>query len=245
MNKLVDFFYPPRCQLCGSRHHLLYGGQLCAACAADFRLNKTPCQVCAVPMNVSKGGKSPQSSTCGQCTKTSPVYDYCWSPFVYSQPLEWMIQQLKFNQKLNFAPLLSNLMAEKICENVSQHLFENNKPDVIIPMPLHNRRLKQRGFNQSHLLIKPIAKILELPIDLNSCKRVRDTEHQTGKNARQRQQNIKNAFAFDNRRSYQHVTIFDDVVTTGSSVSELSKILKTGGVKRVDVWCLARAEKIN
>jgi len=243
MKKLVDFFYPPRCQLCGSRHQLLFGGQLCTACAADFRPNETPCQVCAVPMSISKGGMSQQSSTCGQCTKASPVYDYCWSPFVYSQPLEWMIQQLKFNQKLNFAPLLSNLMAEKMRQNLQQHLFENNKPDIIIPMPLHNRRLKQRGFNQSHLLIKPIAKILQLPIDLNSCKRVRDTAHQTGKNARQRQQNIKNAFAFNNKRSYQHVAIFDDVVTTGSSVSELSKVLKRGGVKRVDVWCLARAEK--
>ena len=243
MNKFVNFFYPPRCQLCGCRDHLLYAGQLCASCAGDLRSNETPCQVCAVPMSLSHGGEHQQSSICGYCTKISPIYDFCWSPFIYSQPLEWMIQQLKFNAKLHFAPLLSNLMEEKICHNPPQHLLQINKPEVIIPMPLHNRRLKLRGFNQSYLLIKPVAKRLDLPIDLNSCERVRDTEHQTGKNARQRQQNIKNAFVFNNKHSYQHVAIFDDVVTTGSSVSELSKELKKGGVKRVDVWCLARSEK--
>ena len=241
MNRLLDFFYPPHCQLCGNTHGLQCKGQLCAACAGDIHINDHACRICAVPLPTVGITEKNLSDICMQCIKSPPVYDTCWSPFVYAQPLEWMIQQLKFNAKLNYASLLSALMSANLPRNINEEV----KPDAIIPMPLHNKRLKQRGFNQSQLLIKPIAKALQIPLDLTSCRRIRDTEHQTGKNARHRQQNIKKAFKFINRKNYQHVIIFDDVVTTGSSVSELSRELKQAGVLRVDVWSLARAEKIN
>jgi len=241
MKRILEFFYPPHCQLCGITHGLQCKGQLCVACAADIHLNDHACRICAVPLTTAGLVQKNLSDICMQCIKSPPVYDTSWSPFVYAQPLEWMIQQLKFNAKLNYAALLSALMEARLPRNV----YEELRPDVIIPMPLHNRRLKQRGFNQSQLLINPIAKALQIPLDLTSCLRVRDTEHQTGKNARHRQQNIKKAFKFINKKNYRHVVIFDDVVTTGASVSELSRELKRAGVLRVDVWSLARAEKIN
>jgi len=239
MEKLLDFFYPPGCQLCGDSQNTQYAGQLCRACVADLRLNLNACTVCGLPINLANQALDTLPSCCGQCLQAPPVYDLCWSPFIYAQPLEWMIQQLKFNAKLNFASLLSALLADSL----PAHLCNDKKPDVIIPMPLHSQRLKHRGFNQSYLLIKPLAKSLGIPVDLNSCVRVKNTEHQTGKNARQRQLNIKNAFTFSNKKHYRHVVIFDDVVTTGSSVSELSRILKREGVEKVDIWSLARAEK--
>ena len=238
MEKLLNFFYPPGCQLCGDSQNTQYAGQLCQACAADLRLNLNACSICGLP-GLSSRALGALPLRCGQCLKTPPVYDLCWSPYIYAQPLEWMIQQLKFNAKLNFASLLSALLVNSWPE----YLCKENKPDAIIPMPLHSRRLKHRGFNQSYLLIKPLAKSLGIPVDLNSCVRVKDTEHQTGKNARQRQLNIKNAFTFCNKKNYRHVVLFDDVVTTGSSVSELSRTLKREGVERVDIWSLARAEK--
>jgi len=241
MKNILDFFYPPRCMLCGSSHQLDYKGQLCKGCASDIHINDHACRICAVPLTTTGPSQQNSSDICMQCIKTPPVYDACWSPFVYAQPLEWMIQQLKFNAKLNYASLLSALMAA----NLPRHIVDEVRPDAIIPMPLHNRRLKQRGFNQSQLLIKPIANVLQIPLDLKSCQRILDTQHQTGKSARHRQHNIKNAFKFINRNNYKHVVIFDDVVTTGSSVSELSRELKQAGVLRVDVWSLARAEKLN
>jgi len=241
MKKILDFFYPPRCMLCGGSHHLVYKGQLCEGCASDIHLNDPACRICAVPLTTTDSLQQSSSDICMQCIKMPPVYDVCWSPFVYAQPLEWMIQQLKFNAKLSYASLLSALMAA----NLPRHIVDEVRPDAIIPMPLHNKRLKQRGFNQSQLLIKPLAKTLQIPLDLTSCQRVLDTQHQTGKSARHRQLNIKHAFKFINRKNYKHVVIFDDVVTTGSSVSELSRELKRAGVLRVDVWSLARAEKLN
>ncbi len=242
MRQLMDFFYPPRCQLCASYNMLNRGhltSQLCNACAADIVINHSACKRCALPLPQPSAPVHKPAVTCAQCIQQPPDYDSCWSPFIYTQPLEWMIQQLKFNAKLDFAPLLSNL--------ITQHLPARleTRPDVIIPMPLHSKRLKQRGFNQSHLLIKPVANTLNIPLDLNSAIRNRDTQHQTGKNARQRKQNIKGAFDYSHQKKYRHIVIFDDVVTTGSTVSELTKTFKRAGVERVDVWCLARAEKFS
>lgn len=243
MQSLLNFLYPPQCQLCGSTEALQHTGlqynYLCRPCYQDIQLNSLACSLCAIPLSHTQITTSQLNpKICAQCTKTPPVYNTSWSPFIYAQPLEWMIQELKFNAKLNFASLLSSL----IMHNLPPNLI-NNKPDIIIPMPLHPRRLKQRGFNQSHLLARPIAKLLNVSIDITSALRIRDTEHQTGKNARQRKQNIKNAFTFNNHKNYQHAVIFDDVITTGSSVSELTLTLKQAGIKHVDVWCLARAEK--
>ncbi len=158
---------------------------------------------------------------------------------MYAQPLEWMIHQLKFNAKLAFAPLLSGLMLREFVR-LQRHL---TLPEVIMPMPLHDNRLRQRGFNQCELLVRPLAQSMSLSVDVDSCKRVRNTEHQTGKNAQQRRKNIKGAFAVRLSKPYRHVVLFDDVVTTASTVMELSRCLLAEGVERVDVWSLARAEK--
>ncbi|VAW60547.1 Competence protein F homolog, phosphoribosyltransferase domain; protein YhgH required for utilization of DNA as sole source of carbon and energy [hydrothermal vent metagenome] len=235
MNILADFLFPARCLLCGATRDLLPDSTLCVACSGDLLRNIHACSVCASPLAV--GHSEPGAEVCGQCMQKAPVYDRIWSPFCYAQPLEWMIQQLKFSARLSFASLLSDLIIQQWPVSFEQQ----PRPEAIIPMPLHPRRLKQRGFNQALLLVKPLAKRLNLPVDTESCRRIRNTAHQTGKNARQRVLNIKDAFRFENQNNYQHVVIFDDVVTTGSSVSELSKIIKQAGVKRVDVWCLARA----
>lgn len=239
MNSILDFFFPPRCLLCGVSKSLVSGCFLCKACEGDLKLNQNACVHCGIPLD--SASLHSASIICGQCQKSPPNYDCCWSAYIYAQPLEWMIQQLKFNAKLAYVPLLSELMIH----HIPKYLYEKQRPDVIIPMPLHANRIKQRGFNQSLQLVKPLAKLSGLKLDSTSCQRQRDTEHQTGKNARQRHQNIKGAFTFSNDNNYKHVVIFDDVVTTGSSISELSKTLKQNGVNRVDVWCLARAEKIN
>ncbi len=234
MRSLLDILYPYRCLLCDASGGLLDGIAICQHCAVDIVENHLPCMHCGVPL---KGVT--EQSICGQCLSKPPSYQRLWSPFIYSQPLEWMIQQLKFNDKLAFGPVLSMLMMQKLfCWH-----DDTGWPEVIIPMPLHSARLRQRGFNQSELLIRPVAEALNIKIDSTCCQRVRNTQHQTGKNARQRKQNIKGAFRFQNKQAYRHVVIFDDVVTTTSSVSELTKTLLSGQVERVDVWCLARAEK--
>ncbi len=235
MKSLLDLLLPPHCLLCGTANNLCHGIPLCEACSGDLLHNTHACALCAAALTGHEQGLIDE--VCARCTQKTPVYDQLWAAFCYAQPLEWMIQQLKFSARLNFAPLLSTLMIHQLPPD----FYQQPLPEAIIPLPLHSLRLKKRGFNQSLLLAEPLAKRLRIPVDTRSCKRTINTEHQTGKNARQRQKNIKGAFSFENKNNYQHVVIFDDVVTTGSTVSELSKTIKRAGVSRVDVWCLARA----
>ncbi len=237
MRPLLDLLYPPRCLLCDTTHGLLPGLPICRQCEAELPENNCYCQQCAVPL-VMKPSQS-GSQLCGECLVSSPAFSCSWSPFIYAQPLEWMIRQLKFNAKLSFGPLLSELMWHRLPVEVAAC-----EADVIIPMPLHANRIKQRGFNQSQVLLEPIARKLQIKIDNHCCSRVRDTDHQTGKSARQRKMNIRGAFTYRHQPNYRHVIIFDDVVTTASSVTELARTLRRGGVERVDVWSLARAEKL-
>ena len=229
LKRIIQAIYPATCILCG------YSGSkdrdLCDACAADITENKSACKSCAIPLP-----ESADQQQCGQCLQKSPVYDSAWSPFVYAQPLEWIIQQIKFNSRLSYTRVLSDLM-------ISRMPVMEARPDCIIAVPLHAKRLTERGFNQSLEIIRPLARHLNIPLDNKSCLRKKYTLPQTAMDAKQRRKNIKGVFEFNNKNDYQHVVVFDDVVTTGSTVNELSRLIKRQGVKRVDVWSLSRAEK--
>ncbi len=226
---IVQQIYPANCVLCGLSSDV--NRDLCHNCVADFQINNSACLRCALPLS-----KSSQSLYCGQCLQKAPEYDAAWSAFIYVQPLEWMIHQLKFNGKLNFAKIMSSLAMPYLPDL-------EHRPDCIIPVPLHARRIKERGFNQALELVKPLAKKLAIPVDVKSCFRQTCTSAQTDLNASHRRKNIKNAFAFENTHKYHYVVLFDDVITTGSTMAELAKAIKRQGVERVDVWSLARVEK--
>ena len=240
LKSLLDFLYPATCLLCrvstvNDNATSSVDGYLCAACQADLHVNQGSCSCCAIPVSAHNETKN---NLCADCLKRAPAFDNSFSAYIYAQPLEWMIQQFKFNGNLALGSVLAKLMTEHLGK------YDNNAlPQVLIPMPLHHMRLKERGFNQSLILAREISKIFNVPVDNKSCRRIKNTEHQTGKTAKERVQNLKGAFVFENKNAYQHVVIVDDVVTTGSSVSELAKTLKRNGVARVDVWSLARANK--
>ncbi|MEN9916293.1 MAG: competence protein [Pseudomonadota bacterium] len=153
----------------------------------------------------------------------------------YTEIIKKMITGLKFQQKLIYAHILGTLLAEKI----SAQYQDETLPDVIIPVPLHKKRLYERGFNQAIELARPISKILNIRIDCKSCERVRNTAAQSMLPAKQRSNNVKNAFVAKQNHG-QHIALLDDVMTTGHTLIELSRALYDVGVKRIDVWCCAR-----
>jgi len=158
------------------------------------------------------------------------------SPFNYEGKITELITQLKFHQKLIVAPVLANYLIHQI-ENTENITL----PEAIIPVPLHHQRLKERGFNQSLEIAKPISRHFQIPIDNHLCYRSRLTLPQTKLTAYQRKENVKKAFVLKHSPNYQHVVIIDDVVTTGATVNQMIYLLEKHGVKRVDVWCCARA----
>lgn len=147
-----------------------------------------------------------------------------------------MIHSLKFHQRYAHARLLGTLLAERILKE------DTPRPDILIPMPLHPRRLKERGFNQSLEIARTVSRRTGTPIASDFCQRVRATEAQSQLHAASRQKNIHQAFAIQNGwRPSRHVAILDDVVTTAATVSELAKALRHAGVETIDVWSCARA----
>lgn len=150
-----------------------------------------------------------------------------------------MISQLKFHGNLTYAPLLAHTFTQSINQR------KNHIPDCIIPVPLHKTRLRERGFNQALELARIISKHLDITLDYTICQREKPTPFQSGLSAKQRQLNLKNAFSITKTHDYKHVAIFDDVVTTGTTVNELAKQLKLSGVEVVEIWAIARTESKN
>ena len=188
------------------------------------------CYRCAEPFET----QVPEYSLCGHCQSNNPAFASTVAPFVYQGPIRYLIQQLKFNAQYKNARLLGTLLAQQVNQAA-------NLPELIIPVPLHRARYRQRGFNQAIEIAKTVAKHTRLPVDLTSCIRHRNTPHQIDLPAKQRRKNLKNAFAIEKSISAQHVAIVDDVMTTGTTVNELAKVLHKAGVKRIDIWICARA----
>ncbi len=126
---------------------------------------------------------------------------------------------------------------------MADHIIRSDyeTPACILPVPLHPARYRERGFNQSIEIGKTLSRQLQVPLELNACSRIKNSEHQIGSSANQRSKNIKKAFALNKPLNYKSVAILDDVMTTGSTVSELAKTLKREGLEKVDVWICARA----
>lgn len=228
---LIQRLYPSRCLMCGRPGR--DGADLCGHCHQQLPFNQTACTQCALPLPPGIGN----AAVCGRCQKKPPHYDQAFSVFSYQQPVIWLIQQMKFNGKLVHARLLGELLAE--CECVAS--MSVNESVCILPVPLFKKRLSQRGFNQSIELARALSKKTGWPMELNKVVRVRETSAQTGLDAKARRKNIRGAFAVVEALAHKHVVLIDDVVTTGSTVNELARVLKKAGVEKITVLSLARA----
>lgn len=153
----------------------------------------------------------------------------------YQQPVSHLIQALKFGARHACARTLGLLMAEKLRKL-------QRTPAVIIPIPLHPLRYRERGFNQSAEIAAVIGRELTIPLNLSACQRVRHTPAQAGLSARERRKNLRQAFRVSAHSLPDSVAIVDDVVTTGTTVNELATALRKFGVTHIEVWTIARVE---
>jgi ComF family protein len=173
---------------------------------------------------------------CGNCHKNPPLFNRTISVLRYQSPITQVIARLKFGKKLVYSELLAQLLCEKLSSTYQQIPF----PQAIIPIPLHARRLRERGYNQVIEIARSVSKTLKIPVLSTHCIKNRATLAQSTLVAKKRAKNIKNAFSIKKPIDSQYVAILDDVVTTGSTVRELSAVLLRAGVKKIDVWCCAR-----
>lgn len=224
----MAYLIPYSCVICRlpSKNHL----DLCLQCEQDLPYAKKSCTLCGTKLVEEENTK-----VCGSCLTNPPPWHQLKSLLYYQPPIDRLITGLKFHDKLIYANLLGRLFGAKL-----QQEYSHTKPEAIIPVPLHPLRLQERGFNQALELARPIAKILGVKIDYNYCKRIKYTEPQSNLSANKRINNTKKSFAVPKKAAYQHVAILDDVITTGSTMQELCKTIRKAGVKKIDVWCLAK-----
>ena len=227
-NIIQDCLLPPICILCGKPG--FQSRDLCEPCSDTFPRNNNCCPCCGEPFATI----DPLSPHCGRCLKQQFIFDETYAPFIYQGAIRHLIQALKFNSHHENARLLGTLLADFLRDNVEI-------PDCILPVPLHKDRYRERGFNQSIEIARVVASRLNIPLNLSSCLRHRNTLRQTDLSAKQRRANLRNAFLINRPLTVQHVAILDDVMTTGTTANELAKTLKKSGVNRVDIWVCARA----
>lgn len=199
---------------------------LCAGCSSDLPYHRAGCKSCGAGVVL--------DDRCSRCLDMPPIFDEIHCLLNYTPPADGLIQRLKFRGDLACARTLGILMAQFLCAR------DIVKPDIILPVPLHPRRLAARGYNQALELARPIARRLGVPLDAQSCRRVRATAEQANLSAEARQANVAGAFIAD-ALSGKHVAVVDDVMTTGHTIEALTRALKDAGATRIAVWICARA----
>lgn len=171
----------------------------------------------------------------------------CLSP--YLPPFTQWLPQLKYQGRFELASLLSNLLAKLFIEELFIKTNFLSSIDLILSVPLHNRKWQIRGYNQAHLLAKPLADYLHLPYDETALMRVKNNISQVGQTGSQRRKNLTNAFKLvkDLPDHSKHIMLVDDVITTGSTVNEISKVLRKAGVNKITVVtvCLSLPKSVN
>ncbi len=236
---LLDLIFPPRCPLCDGfiedTSNAYEGTDFCTDCVESFKSIDTPhCTVCWVPMK----GSEDKNPICGACMKKRPVYTEAAAPFLYEGLIADAVHQLKYAKKTHLAPSLGSFLA-----SFAEGWITHKSGMIAMPVPLHPKRLRERGFNQSLLLARRVAKDLKLELDYLSLRRIRHTSPQMTLGVRERHENVKEAFEVVARDKCKGRTILliDDVATTGTTLNECAKALKEAGASEIFCLTLAKA----
>ena len=226
LKSLRSILYPSRCRLCLAPG--LPARELCDDCCAELPWLSHTCPGCALPLPADS-----KPEHCAECQKRPPHLDHCAALFAYQRPVDHWIQAMKFHQDLTAARLLGELLAEAVPPDTAA------LPVRILPVPLHRRRLAQRGYNQAREIARPLLDRGML-LAKGKFRRDRATHAQSDLPARQRQANIRGAFSVAGQLEGRHILLIDDVMTTGATLNELARVLKHAGAARVEARVIAR-----
>ncbi|MCX7090373.1 MAG: ComF family protein [Legionellales bacterium] len=219
------FSLPALCRICHQYHR--HPHAICHACTALLEPLGPACRSCAIPI--------PQQNPliCGACAVQPPALDNVITAYRFTEPLRTLLHAFKYEAALYLTSFLTHLML--------QAKEEHYATECLMPIPLHRQRLHTRGFNQAAVLAQHLSTAIQIPYVLHQCKKIVPTVAQASLSAKQRRTNLHQAFQAA-PLPYQHVTLIDDLFTTGATANEVARTLKQqAGVQRVDLWCCARA----
>ena len=221
-NKAINLFFPTVCALCGK-----LGPMICTDCLSQFaRVSEPHCHRCGHTLIHA-------ANACGNCLSPDFNLSQVRTTLVYREPVTNVIHALKYKGLFALSKPLAQLM-------VDSWPNWDESPELLIPIPLHPQRKKQRGFNQSELLADVVGQKENIPIARDALKRVKNTAPQIGLSPKERQENVRDAFAADpNVVKGKRILLMDDVFTTGSTMKAAAKELLASGTTSVSAYCLA------
>jgi len=236
LTPMIDLVFPPRCPLCGGA--LAEQGGLCASCWSGLELPGQPaCGQCHRPLTHDHG----DGARCGDCIEAAPLHDGVAAGAVYNPASRKLVLALKNNGRLALAPMLARMIAARL---TTQFTGEIGPDWLVVPVPLHRWRLWRRGFNQSALLAREVAKLTGARLHVDALQRVRPTKKLRGMDAQERRAMLAGAIAVHWRRGGvlqgRKVLLIDDVLTSGATTDACIEALRGGGAHRVVIGCFAR-----
>jgi len=234
LNDLGKIVFPPRCPGCSEILYPFTGQIFCCACNDNIKFIKGGiCSICGTPFPDSPA----ENHLCGECLEKKPYFSYARAVFSYENIILNAIHQFKYKRDMSIGKIMSSFMADFSYPDIDLTDYS-----LIIPVPLHIKRLRERGFNQSLILARAVGKKRKIPVDFSMLKRHKFTITQTGLNKHERKQNIKGAFEISDKKKIhgKNVILVDDVYTTGATVNECAKTLLQEGAQKISVLTLAR-----
>jgi len=231
---VLDFFLPAKCPLCGLWSDSSAPDRPCPTCLAQVNFFSSPrCFRCGI------GFPSPSDvdHLCSECLTQERHFSRARAVCVYEGAIMEAISRLKYGGLTRLAKPLGNLLAEY--QDPDFPLSEN---DLLIPVPLHPRRLRERGFNQSLLLARQVSRRRSIPLNFTALRRARQTQPQTQLSGAERRKNVRGAFEVGKREAVEgkRILLIDDVFTTGATVQECASVLREARAGEVHVLTLAR-----
>jgi ComF family protein len=215
---------------------------ICNACVSELPWLEEQCQQCAEPLAT--------NALCPNCQSNPPAFSRCISAFIYQAPIDNIILRFKKDPYTAEIKQLTALLAERILRSYPLPEKKTAMPELVIPMPLHWRKMARRGFNQSQVIGNLLADYFlyqhktSLKIHSDICQRISNSQAQQTLDKKQRARSVKVAFFIGAQPGFslrgKTVAILDDVVTTGATANALASKIVNAGADRVDIWCMAR-----
>ncbi len=229
---VLEFFLPRMCLFCGAGVGEGAAQAVCPECEAQIEWVTSPlCPCCGLVFEAREGG----DRLCGDCQTEPPPFARARAAALYEGPVAAAIKRFKFAGQMAMLPVMQSWLTQPGCLELVADA------DLLLPVPLHPRRLKARGFNQAWLLAQGFK---ELPLGREVLIRERFTKPQVGLNPKERRDNVKGAFAVPQPSAVKgkKILLIDDLYTTGATVRECARVLRRAGAARVEVLTVARVK---